>query len=145
MPEFGVGVHVETLGPLFDKDAKGVVERWLEKGVQRIVELGEQRLDLMLRPRPAGVFLSVAEAKPGKASTGNYRRNVHGRVSNLEGILTDGGVVYGPWLEGTSRRNQTTRFKGYGVFRKTRTWIEKHVAPKVLDDVARKAAAELGG
>ena|SRR5258708_5090472 len=31
--------------------------------------------------------------------------------------VTDSGVVYGPWLEGTGSRNKTTRFKGYSTFR----------------------------
>lgn len=29
----------------------------------------------------------------------------------------DQRVIYGPWLEGVSRRNRATRFKGYGAFR----------------------------
>lgn len=32
-------------------------------------------------------------------------------------VVTDGGVIYGPWLEGVGSRNQTTRFKGYATFR----------------------------
>lgn len=28
-------------------------------------------------------------------------------------------TVYGPWLEGVSRRNAATRFKGYAAFRKS--------------------------
>src|SRR5688572_30770062 len=30
----------------------------------------------------------------------------------------DRDIVYGPWLEGTSERNRTTRFRGYAAFRK---------------------------
>lgn len=32
-------------------------------------------------------------------------------------VVNDSGVIYGGWLEGTSRRNQATRFKGYHAFR----------------------------
>lgn len=32
--------------------------------------------------------------------------------------VTDGGVIYGPWLEGTGSRNRTTRFKGYASLRR---------------------------
>lgn len=32
----------------------------------------------------------------------------------------DRGVVYGPWLEGTSSRNRTTRFRGYSSLRRAR-------------------------
>ena len=29
------------------------------------------------------------------------------------------GVTWAPWLEGKSKRNSSTKFKGYGLFRKT--------------------------
>jgi len=53
--------------------------------------------------------------------TGYYESQVRveGRANYVD-VVTDGGVIYGPWLEGTSSRNQTTRFKGYGTFRKVR-------------------------
>lgn len=38
--------------------------------------------------------------------------------------IHDNRVVYGPWLEGVSRRNQTSRFKGYHVFRTVRQRLE---------------------
>jgi hypothetical protein len=37
----------------------------------------------------------------------------------------DSGVVYGPWLEGTSSRNATTRFKGYSTWRRIRQRVER--------------------
>ena len=42
-------------------------------------------------------------------------------------VVHDRGVSYGPWLEGTSSRNRTTRFKGYASFR------------RALQDAATKA------
>lgn len=120
-------ITVTTKGPLFDGRAPEMVRQEGRAIVQELVELGEQRLDLMLRPRPAGVYLSVAEAQKGKASTGNYRRNVHGMVRDLNGLITDGGVIYGPWLEGVGSRNATTRFKGYSSFRRTAQWLQEQV------------------
>ena len=119
-----VNTRFSVHGPLFQKSN---VRKATQEIVQALVESGEQRLDTMLRPRPAGVYLSVAEAGKGKASGGYYRRNVHGRVSNLNGRIDDGGVVYGPWLEGVSRGNETTRFKGYASFRKTSQWLQKNL------------------
>ena len=110
----------------------------IQNGIQELVELGEQRLDEMLRTRPAGVYLSVAEAKKGHASTGHYRRNVNGRVERLHGLITDGGVIYGPWLEGVSSRNAATRFKGYASFRRTGQYLER-LAPIVLEKQIRRA------
>ena len=75
-----VQVTVKLSGPLF-RDAPQRVRAVMQATVQELIELGEQRLDLMLRPRPGGVYLSVAEAQKGKASTGHYRRSVHSRRS----------------------------------------------------------------
>ena len=118
---------VESRGPIFDKRGKNIVKQVSSKFIQRMVELGEQRLDEMLKPRPAGVYLSAQEARPNQASTGNYRRNVSGRVQGMTGIISDGKVVYGAWLEGTSSRNAASQFKGYASFRKTKDWMQKHV------------------
>lgn len=123
-------IEVTVHGRLFT-DGQAFLRQGLQDSIEELVQSGEQRLDQMLRPRPAGVYLSVAEAQRGKASTGNYRRNVHSIVTDLHGLITDGGVVYGPWLEGTSNRNMTTRFKGYASFRRTAQWIES-LAPAVL-------------
>lgn len=132
-----IGMKVSTSGPVFSGEANRLLEKAAQEAVQELVEMGEQRLDEKLRPRPAGVFLSVQQAQRGKASTGNYRRNVHGMVKRLIGTITDGGVVYGPWLEGISRRNQTTRFKGYAQFRKTRDFLQGK-SRKVLEKHIRR-------
>jgi hypothetical protein len=42
------------------------------------------------------------------------------RVSPTVVKVHDRGVVYGPWLEGTSSRNRTTRFRGYSALRRAR-------------------------
>lgn len=125
-------VSVEMKGPIFQANAPHQVIVLRNAVVQELVELGEQRLASMLRPRPAGVYLSVAEAQKGKASTGNYRRNLYTRAANGVGLLTDSGVIYGPWLEGVGTRNQTTRFKGYASFRRTAQWLQQQVR-KVMD------------
>ena len=128
MPD--ISMTVESRGPVFDNRGKNIIQKVSRKFLQSIVELGEQRLDEILRPRPMGVYLSAQEAGKGKATTGNYRRNISGKVTgvmNLVGKLDDGKVIYGPWLEGTSSRNQATQFKGYASFRKTKDYMQKQV------------------
>ena len=128
MPD--IEMTVTSRGPIFDKSGKDIVSHLNKvstKFLQRIVELGEQRLDEILRPSPMGVYLSAQEARPNQATTGNYRRNISGRVQGLTGVINDGKVVYGAWLEGTSFRNQATQFKGYASFRKTKDWMQKQV------------------
>lgn len=114
----------------------------MNRSIERLIQMGEEKLALMLRPRPAGVYLSVAEAQKGKASTGHYRRSIHGVTEHLHGRIDDSGVVYGPWLEGTSSRNETTRFKGYASFRRVGQALVRE-APRVLESEIRKAVNEL--
>jgi hypothetical protein len=137
------GIDVEISGPLFKKGAK-ITRDAMEDAVQELVELGEDRLDRGLRPGPAGLFLSAAKARPGRASQGHYRRNVQGESEGLKGRIDDGGVIYGPWLEGTSSRNQSTRFKGYGAFRLVGQWLEKK-SDEVMEKHARKAVQRMKG
>ena len=126
-------MKMEVSGPVFDQRGGQMVDQAIRGAVRELVEKSEQRLDTLARPRPGGVYLSKSQ---GGRSTGNYRRNISGKVSGatgsffIRGEVTDGGVIYGPWLEGTGSRNQTTRFKGYRMFRKTRQWAEEQ-EPKI--------------
>lgn len=138
-----IGVGVEATGPLFDGRAPKMIQDGTKRTIRRLVELGTQRLDAMLRPRPKGVFLSVAEAAPGKASTGNYRRNVNPTFKGMNARIDDGGVVYGPWLESGQGRGGT-RFKGYFSFRRVSQWLNKQ-KPKVLQSVFGKTIKDLNG
>jgi len=54
---------------------------------------------------------------PVPHNAGYYQRQIHSEARVNEHIVTDDGVVYGPWLEGESERNKTTRFRGYHTFR----------------------------
>lgn len=134
------GVRIEVRGKMFG-DSQGILRRGTEQAVRELVEKGEERLNEVLRTRPAGVFLSVAQAGK-RASTGNYRRNLMTKVKGLVGAISDGGVLYGPWLEGISSRNATTRFKGYFSFRKTSQWLNKE-APGVMRRNIERVAYEL--
>ncbi len=111
-------------GPLFSASAIRQFDGAMRGAVKELVQKGEERLAEQLRPRPSGVYLTVAEAGRN-ASTGNYRRNISTTVNDLNGLITDGGVVYGPWLEGISSRNAASRFKGYATFRRTGDWLRE--------------------
>ena len=121
-----VGMSVEVSGPLF-KEGGRIVGKVTEQFVQRMVELGEQRLDIVLRPRNTspGVYLT---AQQGGKSTGHYRRNVSGTVQGVRGRIDDGGVIYGPWLEFGGGR-----FKGYAAFRKTKQWLDEQAGKEAKE------------
>ena len=133
-------LEVEIKGKLFDLKAKPIVDA-IKRSVQTLVEKGEGKLFERLRARPAGVFLSVAEAGK-KATKGHYYRNIQGKVEGLRGVIRDGNVIYGPWLEGIGSRNITTRFKGYHSFRLTAQELQQE-APKIVRKQVEQAMREL--
>ena len=98
-----VHVDIETHGPIF---VPGLPEAVIHRGVRHaegeIAEEGAQ----MVRTNLTSVL---------RHPTGYYRSHVRAEGS----VVQDGGVIYGPWLEGTGSRNRTTRFKGYWTFRRT--------------------------
>ncbi len=99
-------VDVSLNGPFFKANAMTVITDAVDKGIEDTVAEGERAVK--------------AELYSGHGvDTGHYRRSVHGEmVKSLHGVIHDSNVIYGPWLEGVSSRNQTTRFKGYAMFRK---------------------------
>ena len=52
-------------------------------------------------------------------------------------VVHDRGIVYGPWLEGTSSRNRTTRFKGYASFRRA-VQSAGQKAPQIVASIAQR-------
>ncbi len=56
-------------------------------------------------------------------------------------LVTDSDIVYGPWLEGTSSRNTTTRFKGYAIFRRTARSIDNEAVRIAEPYIQRMCAA----
>lgn len=131
-----MAIHVKVRGQLFEEGGAGV-RKVAHAIITELTELGEQRLSVMLTPRPQGVYLSVAQARRGKASKGNYLRNVHSVVKELHARIDDSGVLYGPWLEGVGSRNATTRFKGYASFRRVAQWLQSHAQAVAQHHVSR--------
>lgn len=63
------------------------------------------------------------------------------RRGNAE-IVHDRGIVYGPWLEGVSARNNRSSFKGYASFRKARDEVIGQ-APGIVEQVIRRNLGRL--
>lgn len=57
-------------------------------------------------------------------------------------VVHDRGIIYGPWLEGLSHRNQTTRFKGYAAFRRATDEMRTR-APQLAQWTVDRYVAEL--
>ena len=107
--EFNAHAH----GPVFDGRAFKAAQAFEVEWRYQVAETGKRMVLEMLGEvlqHPTGYYES--------------RIQVEGRPGMVD-VVTDGGVVYGPWLEGTSSRNQTTRFKGYATFRTVKERLEK--------------------
>lgn len=105
MPQFRVNISTQQKGQLFSAGGSARAAQRMttaindfiaNEGVQRI----QRRLDQVLQN-----------------PTGYYRSNIQVERGAMYRGVSDGGVIYGGWLEGVSSRNRSTRFKGYRTFR----------------------------
>ena len=125
-------ITITLRGPLFDGRAAQAAQEMSREIVERVAQHaleGVQRnLDTSLRhPTPY------------------YETQINVReLAVAERQVNDRGVVYGPWLEGTSSRNQTTRFKGYASFRRARETTRRAV-PDLAGAVIKRYRARMGG
>lgn len=95
--EVDVRPQLTMLGNAGDAISDGI-----SKGVQEAAEVGadwvDERLNRVLRKQ-----------------TPYYRLQITTKPDGPNWKITDGGVIYGPWLENGGRRR--TRFRGYNTFR----------------------------
>lgn len=96
---------VSATGPVFDGRAKTALNAYFDEAKQEVAQVGVNDVHAEL-----GQVL--------KHPTGHYQSRITTTRAKDNVAITDGGVIYGPWLEGTSSRNQSTRFKGYSTFRR---------------------------
>lgn len=97
---------VDFHGPIFNGTADPIIRAYCNDAEKAVADEGVT----MVRQYLHGVL---------RHPTGYYASHI--QTDRLAGdqVINDGNVVYGPWLEGTSRRNHTTRFRGYRTFRLT--------------------------
>jgi hypothetical protein len=96
--------HVKTSGPLFDGRAK----RALNDFIREFAEGYAHDVNDELQSRFTKKF---------KNPTGRYQAHVRARrVGVGRSVVNGGDLPYGPWLEGGTRRNQRSTFKGYHSF-----------------------------
>lgn len=112
---------VTLTGPLFDGSAAAAAKDFTGSIGGEIAEIGRDwvRLDTDRMTRSG--------RNTGAAAGGVELAGGNGRYVISGGIRK--GEYSWPWLEGTSRRNQSTGFKGYGTFRRTRLRMRKQVTP----------------
>ncbi|MES9522464.1 hypothetical protein [Streptomyces capoamus] len=125
MPGIEFDARLAKRGPLFDGRTLKALHTYRDEVSLRIAEEGEklirQRLHVVLQ-HPTGYYesrISVDRAGEG------YR-------------VSDGNVIYGPWLEGVGSRNSpVTRFPGYATFRRTKPLVDQRARQIAVQLLAR--------
>ncbi len=121
---------VTTTGPLFDGRAVRALNRLEEDLVETVAEEGE--IDVVQ-------FLDSALRNP----TGFYQSRIRtDRKAKDRYEVSDGGVVYGPWLEGVGSRNQASPFKGYAHFRRVAQRLQRNVV-RLTASVTRRRVRQM--
>lgn len=120
-------ITVTEHGPFFDGTFSSILDDIVRQAQEQVAQQALERVQF---------FLNAQIKHP----TPYYETQItRQRVGDHE-LVHDRGIVYGPWLEGTSRRNSTTRFKGYASFRKAAQAVQA-LAP---DIVSRVVARNIG-
>lgn len=131
MADATVKIWVDASGPLFDGQAEQAIRDWMDAVKKEVGELGVRKLD------------TFDMDKTGRA-TGRYQSEVRYEVvGRYNDVLISDPVVYGPWLEGVSERNRSTRFKGYHLWRKTRQYL-RDSAQDVAEQKFKEYADRMG-
>lgn len=126
-----ITVDTHTTGPLFSGVARSIIMRGVERSEAEAAEAGQRTV------RELGRQAFVVR-------TGHYESNVDiDRTLGGQRVHVD-RVIYGPWLEGVSARNHTTRFKGYALFRRAGQSLERNI-DRHVDRSVRRLVQELNG
>lgn len=121
-------VKVTMTGPLLDGMAPKEIDAFMAEATETVAQEG---LDMVRRE-----LRSVL-----RDPTGHYESKVQTNQVRDDFVVNDSGVVYGPWLEGVSSRNRSTRFKGYSTFRRTAQRLQDRaveIAERVLPEYLRR-------
>jgi hypothetical protein len=124
-------VSVVMTGPLMDGRLDGMIDDMLGEMVG--VTAAQAYADVMTNLNSSIQF-----------PTPYYETQVNIAADGLALVVNDRDIIYGPWLEGTSSRNRSTRFKGYASFRRAADNLRRKL-PDLLAPVARRWAARMNG
>jgi uncharacterized protein YodC (DUF2158 family) len=113
--------RVTLKGPLFDGAASAAAKDFTDSIAHEIAEIGRDWIKLDTQRMTKSGSDTGQAAEGVKLSGGNGAWVISGGISK--------GKYAWPWLEGESKRNQSTGFKGYHTFRRTRLRLRKQAGP----------------
>lgn len=126
-------VRIEAHGPLFSGVAPGVIRDGIHHAT---LAVGEFTADAV-RDHYDGHHV-----RPSRPPYARSRIRITDRFPRVH--IGDGGIVYGPWLEGVGSRNATTRFKGYRHYRETAARMRVE-AIKIFEPIMTRYVRKIGG
>jgi|GEM_PF-1411273 len=128
---------VKISGPLFDGEAAQAADEFTAALAREIAEIGKTWIQIEAHGMD----------KSGRGGTGQAAEGVElvgqGRDWVIRGGIRAGKYSW-PWLEGTSKRNQGNKFKGYKTFSRTRARMRKQVTPWAQEELD-KFIVQMGG
>lgn len=130
---------VSRSGPLLSGTRKVIIDRMVRDIADGVTREAGRRVQVL------GQSMFRYADKSNHHVPGKWRSRIHAESRGNEGIVTDSGIVYGPWLEGVGSRNQTTRFKGYRMWRTTFQNMDRSGAREVYRPIVDRAVRELNG
>lgn len=125
-------IEIDLDGPLFNGPNRSAALRRFEVEASREVAY-QARSEV-------GRILNARVQHP----TPYYETQITAQRTPYGARTHDRGIVYGPWLEGTSERNRSTSFKGYHAFR-IATVLTQAKVPVLVQATLARLIAELGG
>jgi hypothetical protein len=122
-------IDVDLHGPIFDARGPAAVQA-MEDDVVR--DVTQQAFANWMTNLNASI----------RNPTPYYETQVRQETRGDTGRVHDGGMIYGPWLEGTGERNRSTRFKGYASARRA-TQTTQAAAEGIAERAVRKSIRRL--
>lgn len=142
--------YVRVSGPLFDGRAEEALDRGVKDIRRKLADKGEQlareAFSSSIRDDHGHFLGSITAIEESRAFTTTSGRKSYTMEVNVdpatESAVTTDLATYGPWLEGTGSRNETTRFKGYHGFRRAGQELDRQ-ATEIADDAMRPSVEEM--
>jgi len=122
-------------GPVFDGRVEEEVERYCQQVTMAVAEEAAARIKAYLpeQYKYLGHHGGNLKKNPVPRNAGYYAAQVNAKETPEGALVSDDGVVYGPWLEGASEQNSARRFPGYAAFRVVNQTID-HDSAGIAED-----------
>jgi hypothetical protein len=140
-------VTIRARGPMFTGLAEQAIDAWARDTEEELANQGQAEIRRRTRlMRRSNSSMRKIRVYGYRAHTGAAERHV--RVYSRAGAWyiageSREGEVWWPWLEGTSKRNLSSRFKGYHTFRIVKNLLQRR-AKRVGEEILQRYKPRMG-